>query len=195
LTLAQYYKGFWSVLGVLAAAPPLLVGVIVPLFSQDTPVFGFPPIGDVTPFARVGLLCLSLLATLLVYFWSGGKWPLVAAFLLSFVSLSAYIALYSQFVLRINVPSQDAVIRVSVGHQRTEFAQSNFGRDSDEDMLRARGTSDEEIKKLWTSGSLYRARLALFVTYCCFIFGLVAAFSLGVLFDQRTKASVTRGVP
>jgi hypothetical protein len=189
LTLAQYYKGFWSVLGVLAAAPPLLVGIIIPVLTPATPVYGFPPIGDATSLARVGLVCLSFLVTFIVYFWKGRRWPLFLAFLLAFAALSVYVALYSHFVMRIDVPPQDSVIRVSVGYERTQFGQSNFAHDSDEDMLRARGTSDEEIKKLWTYKSLSIARLSLFVSYCCFIFGLVGAFSLGVLFDIRDRLS------
>lgn len=74
---------------------------------------------------------------------------------------------------------------MSVGYDRTQFAKANFGSDSDEDMLRARGTDDEEIKKLWTYQSLAVARLALFISYCGFILGLVAVFSLGIVFDQR----------
>lgn len=187
MTLTQYYKAFLSVFGVLAAAPPIIVGLILPFVSDGTPVYGFPPLGDVASFARLGLVCLAFLVTFLIYFWQGGKWPLVAAFLVSFVCLCAYVAFYPQWVVRIDVPSQRAAIRVSVGYERTQFAKTNFASDSDEDMLRARGTDEEEIKKLWTYQSLTVARLALFVSYCGFLLGLVAVFSLGVAFDQRRQ--------
>jgi len=48
---------------------------------------------------------------------------------------------------------------VSVGYDRTQFAKTNFAVESDEDMLRARSTGDEEIKKLWTYQSLTVVRL------------------------------------
>jgi hypothetical protein len=161
------------------------VGVILPFLSDSAPAYGFPPLGDVGSLARWGLVCLAFLVTFLIYFWHGGKWPLVAAAFVSFVCLCVYVALYPHFVLRIDVPSQKTAIHVSVGYDRTQFAKANFGSDSDEDMLRGRGTEDEEIKKLWTYQSLAVARLALFVSYCGFILGLVAAFSLGMVFDQR----------
>jgi len=195
MTLRQYYQGFWSLLGVLAAAPPVIVAVILPFLSDSAPVYGFPPMGDVGSFARLGLVCLAFLVTYLVYFWPGGKWPLVVAVIVFFASLCAYIAFYQRFVLRIDVPSQKATIRVSVGYDRTSFAAANFGSDSDEDMLRARGTSDEEIKKLWTYRSLIIARLALFASYCGVILGLVAIFSLGIVFDQRRRVLTQPTVP
>jgi len=185
MTLKQYYGGFWSLFGVLAAAPPIIVAVVSPFLPDSASVCGFPPMGDVGGFARFGLVCLAFLVTFVVYFWGGGKWPLVAAALVSFVCLCAYIALYPHFVLRIDVPSQKTAVRVSVGYDRTQFAKTTFGSDSDEDMLRARGTDDEEIKKLWTYQSLTVARLALLASYCGFILSLVAAFSLAIVFDQR----------
>lgn len=185
MTLKQYYKGFWSLLGVLAAVPPIIVGAILPFLSHSSPVYGFPPVGDVEGFARLALVVLAFLVTIAVYFWKGDKWLLVAAGLASFVCLCVYVALYPRFVLRIDVPSQNTLVRVSVGYDRTQFAKTTFGPDSDEDMLRARGTDDEEIKKLWTYQSLTVARLALLVSYCGFILGFVAAFSLAIVFDQR----------
>jgi len=180
MTLTQYYQGFFSLLGVLAAAPPIIVAVIVPFLSDSAPAYGFPPMGDVADFARLGLVCLAFLVTFLVYFWQGGKGALVAAAIVSFMCLCVYVALYPKFVLRIDIPSQQTAVHVSVGYERTAFAKATFGSDSDEDMLRARGTDDEEIKKLWTYQSLTVARLALFVSYCGFILGLVAVFSIGI---------------
>lgn len=182
MTLKQYYKAFWSLSGVLAAAPPIVAAIVTPLLPDSASVYGFPPMGDVGGFARLGLLCLAVLVTYLVYFWHGGKWLLVVAAAIAFLSLCAYIALYPRFVLRIDVPSQRTAVHVSVGYDRTLFARANFNSDSDEDMVRARGFDDEEIKKLWTFRSLTVARLALFGSYCGFILGLVAAFSLGIVF-------------
>ena len=178
--MAQYYKGFWSLLGFLAAAPPITVAVIVPFISDSAPAYGFPPMGDIESLARLGLVVFAVLITFLVYYVRGGKRSLFGVALVSFLSLCVYLALYSHFVLRIDIPSQKTTVHVSVGYERTAFAKATFGSDSGEDMLRARGTDDEEIKKLWTYQSLTVARLALFVSYCGFILGLVAVFSLGV---------------
>ncbi|HEY4931307.1 MAG TPA: hypothetical protein VII23_07025 [Terriglobales bacterium] len=187
ISLKRYYEAFWSLLGVLAAAPPIILSIILPWLSDSTPAYGFPPMGDVGTFARLGLVSLAFVVTFLVYFWKGGKWLLVAAAVVSFVCLCVYVALYPRFVMRIDVPPPNAAIRVSVGYDRTQFANENFGSKSNEDMLRARGSSDEEIKKLWTYRSLTIARLALFASYCGFIFGFVAVFSLAILFDLRQR--------
>lgn len=167
----------------LAAAPPIIVTAILPFLSEKAAAYGFPPMGDVGGFAALGLVCLALLVTYLVYFWRGGTWLLGEVSIACFLCLCVYISLYSRFIVRIDVPSQSRAIRVSVGYDRTSFAKANFGSDSDEDMLRARGFDDEEVKKLWTYRSLAIARLALFASYCGFILGLVAAFSLGIVLE------------
>jgi hypothetical protein len=195
MTLTQYYQAFWSLSGALAAAPPIVTTVVMPFLPDSASVYGFPPMGDVGSFARLGLLCLAFLVTYLVYFWRGGRWLLVAAAAVAFLCLCAYIALYPRFVLRIDIPSQKTATRVSVGYDRTPFAKANFGSDSDEDMLRARGFDDEEIKKLWTYHSMIVARLALFTSYCGFILGLVAAFSLGIVFGQPENSELQKIKP
>lgn len=176
----------------LAAAPPIVATVVAPFLPDNASVYGFPPLGDVGSFARLGLLCLSVLVTYLVYFWRGGRWLLVIAAVITLLSLGTYIALYPRFVIKVDIPSQKATTRVSVGYDRTPFAKANFGSDSDEDMLRARGFDDEEIKKLWTYSSLAVARLALFASYCGFILGLVMAFSLGLVFTQAQNSESNR---
>jgi hypothetical protein len=187
MTLEKYYKAFWSLSGLLAAAPPLVTTLVLPFLPDRSSVYGFPPLGDVGRFAGMGLVCLAVLVTYLVYFWRGGKWPLVVAPLIAVLCLSVYIALYPRLVLQIDIPSLKTAARVSVGYERTPFARANFGSDSDEDMLRARGFDDEEIKKLWTYRSLLIARLALFGSYCGFILGLVATFSLGIVFGLSER--------
>ncbi len=191
MTIKQYYKAFWSLSGLLAAAPPLVTTLILPNLPENVSLSGFPPLGNVGGFAAFGLVCLAVLVTYLIYFWRGSKWPLVVSALVAFLSLCLYIPLYGRLVLRIDIPSLKSSTRVSVGYDRTAFAKANFNSDSDEDMLRARGFDDEEIKKLWTFRSLSIARLGLFGSYSGFILGLVAAFSLGVVFENRGKA---RGV-
>jgi hypothetical protein len=181
MTLEHYYKAFFSLSGLLAAAPPVVTTLVLPFLPDKGSVCGFPPLGDVGGFASLGLVCLAVLVTYLVYFWRGGKWTLSLAALVAFLSLCVYVALYPRFVLRVDIPSLKTATRVSVGYDRTPFARANFSSDSDEDMLRARGFDDEEIKRLWTYRSLTIARLALFGSYCGFILGLVATFSLGIV--------------
>jgi hypothetical protein len=74
---------------------------------------------------------------------------------------------------------------VSVGYKRTEFAKSTLGDASDEEMLRDRGLTDEDIRSLWTTRSLSLSRLLLFVSCMGCTLSLVALASLGVLLQAR----------
>jgi len=68
-----------------------------------------------------------------------------------------------------------------VGYERSSFAKSTFGEESDFDMLRARGFDEEQISQLWTKKSLLISRMSLYVSYLCFILALVGGFSLGIV--------------
>lgn len=190
ITLKQYYKSFLSLSGVFATLPPLYASILslyIPGRSSD---LGFPPIGSVESFARLGLLLLSLAVIHVSYFLSPKTWRLAACFAVALVGLVTYVAMYPRLVVRIDIPRVDTV-RVCVGGERTGFALSNFPNYSDEDMLRARGTSEEEVRKLWTPRSLAWARVALILTYSMFILGVVSVFSLGVrrdLLQQQSSA-------
>jgi hypothetical protein len=187
VTLANYYKSFVSISGALAAA--FGVG---PLLSEWLPTsisaYLFPPLGDMTSAARFGVCLLAIVLTYIV-FYANTTSPhrfrqLLVAVIVSFLSLCCYLVLYSLYVRSIDVPAAKSVIHVSIGYERTGFAQHTFGSDSDLDMLKARGTDDDQISKLWTLRSLTIARLSLFVALCAFVLPLVWVFSLGVRYQM-----------
>ena len=66
ITLRHYYSSFKSLSGVLASTFGGL-----PLFSKFLPgnAYSFPPVGDVEPAARLGLVILAFGMTFGVYFW------------------------------------------------------------------------------------------------------------------------------
>jgi hypothetical protein len=179
-TLKEYYKNFVSISGALAA----VVG-LEPILSY-LPFTGapyiFPPLGDATNIARIGVLCLSVAMTYLAFYFPTTRYRLTMAllFLISGLAFSCYFASYMQFVRTIKVPSVGSSIQVSVGSERTPFAIQTFGSETDWDMLRARGTEEEEIWRLWTAHSIIRSRLFLIGALCGFILPLVLGFSLGV---------------
>ncbi len=99
----------------------------------------------------------------------------------------AYLAARIYFVRTIEIPSIEGVEIVSVGYERTDFAKSVFGAESDLDMLRARGGSDEEILRLWTTRSVYVSRIALLGSYLGCALLLVAIARLAVLLRARDR--------
>ena len=187
VTLVGYYKKFATVSGVMAAATG--VGPLVSAWLPGAaPAYVFPPLGEIRMPARLGVVFLAVAATY-ISFYAPPMLPR-AAFskffrvgLISLLALGCYLTAFRHFVRRIDAPASGSVIFVSVGYQRTTFAVRTFASDSDWDMLRARGTNDEEVSKLWTDRSVDVARLCLFASYCGFVLPLVLIFSLGVRYQ------------
>jgi hypothetical protein len=135
--------------------------------------------------------------TYLAFFSRGGQPSLgrkriAAAIALAGICFCVYIGLFLRFVRTVDIPTKGASVQVSVGYERTEFAKTNFSAESDWELLRDRGTDEEEIWRLWTTKSLLISRLSLYITYSFFIFLLVIAFGWGVLY-QLGQGSV--GLP
>jgi len=108
---------------------------------------------------------------------------LFATVSVSVVGVGLFLVSHEQFVRTIDIPAKKETVTVSVGYTRTVFANRQFPNSTDWDMIRARGTSDEEIKRLWTEWSIIVARLALLFSYLLFLLPAIAAFSLGVLYQ------------
>lgn len=203
LTVKGYYKHYLSIYGVLS----VLIGSF-PLLSKLLPGgwsgYLFPPLGDQSPLVRVATLILGALVTLVVYFSkdhlasinrNGRIWTLFATITLSLIGLVSFFILSQRFVRSIMIPSKSTEIIVSVGYERTEFAQKNFGAATDWELLRYRGLNEEEVQRLWTPQSIIIARLGLFVSYLVFLMSAVASSSLGVLLEAlRHGAQLYRQV-
>ena len=181
LSLVKYYKSFGSISGGLAVATG--IAPLLSLFIKPAASILFPPMGDATSTALAGLIVLYVATTYIAYYISGARLRIalmVVFTCVSLVSLFFYVTYYMESVRKIDVPSLSSSIRLSVGNERTAFAKQVFGTESDWDMLRARGTNEEEIWKLWSARSIIRARLSLFGCFCGFLLPLVLVFSLGV---------------
>ena len=188
ITLKQYYKSFLSLSGLFASVPPLYASVVSVFLPAGLAALGFPPLGNVEPFARLGLLLLAASVIHLSYFFVPSRWAMAACLLLSAIGLFYYVGVYPKFVVRVDVPGA-GMVRVSVGQERTAFAVTNFADYSDEEMLRARGTNEEEVRRLWTLDSLRNGRISLLSSYSVFILGIVSVFSLGVKLDLVQQSS------
>jgi hypothetical protein len=189
VSLRQYYAAFGSISGVIAgflSAAPLLTRLLPSGYSG----YGFPPLGGADGPARVGTFVLALAMTYVAFFAQPkrnerNRRNIVVAILMALIPLFLYVGLSLRFVRTIEIPSTNTSVQVSVGYERTKFAADNFTMSSDWEMLRARGTDEEEVWKLWTASSLITSRLSLYLAYSLFVLLLVAGFSWGVLLDVR----------
>jgi hypothetical protein len=194
LTVKDYYKHFASIFGGIAAfiSSLPLISVLMP---ADYSRYLFPPLGTIEPFGKVGALVLTVLITIIAYYSQEStlvskrerRFKLLLGILaVAVIGFFVFIGLNQRFVRSVPVPSinQTAEFVVSVGYERTEFAQGVFGQQSDWDILRQRGVTEEEIFRLWTPTSVIIARLALLISYIAFLLAAVAACSLAVLFDK-----------
>jgi hypothetical protein len=131
-------------------------------------------------------------ATYVVYLLQGSserakKTLAVSLWLSAFVGCALYLAVAIRFVRVVPIPTLQDSMMVSVGFERTPFAQA-LGEPSDAELLRLRGPQEEEIQKLWTFRSLILARLALWMVYCGMISAFVGIFSLGALKHAETRS-------
>jgi hypothetical protein len=149
----------------------------------------FPPLNDAY---RLPALLTTGLVTILVYglhespFITSGRkqrhlaWLVFACVL---VGLSAYLMSTERFVKTVDRPAVGDAATVAVGYERTDFARQTFGNATDEEMLRQRGTTNEEVFRLWTTRSVLIGRCALLLSYVLFLASAVGVLSLQVLYS------------
>lgn len=185
-TMLEYYRSFGIVRGAVAG-----LFTFVPVWSNIAfpgAAYCFPPLGDMEVPARIGAVMFALLATYFAYF-TGVKRPgnnhkrVASAIILASVCFFFYLGFYYRFVRIVDIPSRGTSVQVTVGYERTDFAQKNFNGETDWEILRERGVDQEQISRLWTVKSLLVSHLSLLFAYCLTIWSSVAALSWGVL-DQ-----------
>lgn len=190
ITAPEYYKAFGSFRGAVAA----LFGLL-PASSLVIPGRIFPPLGNDTLLAQSFAVVVAIVVTYLVFIRqniavSKIKRTITFLILVSIVFFFGYLAAREYFVCEIYIPSIERANIVSVGYQRTDFANSVFGTATNLEMLRARGSDDEEIFRLWTKKSVYVSRSVLFLSYLGCALCLVAFASLSVLLHLRDSHGV-----
>lgn len=196
ITIQEYYKSFLSLQGAFA----IICGLLPPVSNFLLPGRIFPPLGNETNLSQAFVLLFGLAVTYLVFFLCRDSTTLTvhrairACFLLAVIFFCFYFGLHMRFVRSIPVPSTHGEVNVSVGYTRTNFANTTFKADNDWDMLRYRGTDDEEIMRLWTTTSIYVARSTLLFSYLGSMLALIALASFGVLLHVRDRNSSAAGL-
>lgn len=186
ISVGQFYKEFRSLCGLFAA----VFGLLPPASGLLLPGLIFPPLGNETALAEFLVILFALAVTYLVFWMKPvAEFRLrrrMIAFFLFAVGLSCiYLWLHFLFVKRIEIPSKDESVYVSIGYHRSKFATTNFDNESDSKMLYSRGFTEDEITNLWTPGSVCFSRLGLFISFAGSMLLLVAFASIGVLLRTR----------
>jgi hypothetical protein len=187
LTLGDYVKRIGSSFGALA-----VLGAALPLASflpGDWSAFLFPPLGDLTPAARIASIAVVLIFICFGYIGIGStglkKWIAVAT-TLALMTACAYIYYSLQYILKISVPG--GFYLVSIGSEKTDFANKTFVKgESAWEMVESRGLDDEQIMKIWTPQSVRSNRLKLFLTY------LATALCWALIFSLATALEINYG--
>jgi hypothetical protein len=186
ITIEKYYGSFKSLQGVLAAG-----FCIIPLASNWI-LSGriFPPLGNETILAQGLTALLGLAVTFLVFLLRDSsviriRRRIMILFVVAVLCCCAYVGLHFRFVRVVEIPSASTEAIVSVGYERSSFIDAAFPGATDSDVLNSRGFTEDEISRIWTTRSIWIARLVLISTFLGWMLALVGMASLGVLLHAR----------
>ena len=189
LSLKGYYQAYKSVLGLFATL--LALFPLANLFPLGNEIF-LPPLGSSTALASAISAAFALLSSFAVYALRPVRTArgVIGCAIVSFACAVAYFAATDLYVREVAIPSENASVRVSIGATRTTFADTFFPGQTDEQILRGRGLDDEQINRIWTRGSVLRARLILWLTFSlCILFG-TASLGFGILGDTNSNPAI-----
>lgn len=149
----------------------------------------FPPLGTFEPAARALTVLAAAFATLVAYYLPRKK-PLTSIAFCAALFIAAMLLYgwsFTRYVRKVQIPTRDQSIMVSIGNQRTQFAAKNFPDQSDWDLLKQRGFGEEEIEKLWTMDSILLGRLLLWSSVIGLAVFSVAALGVGIASEAQSK--------
>lgn len=181
-----YLKAFKNTLRFLEYFAALFPFIGNFLLKQTSPVI-IPPIENHV-LAIYALLIISLVFTL--HFLKDLKilekqWvcPVImfVLFLLSFVAFLVYDCWSEKTIRTISIIPLKKNISVIVGLERSPFAKEHFANNTDEEMLKERGYTKEEIRRLWTPESIIRARCFVIGSYFLLLLFITMLFGIGTL--------------
>jgi hypothetical protein len=183
-TFGKYLKTMCTSVGLLGG-----LGAALPIvsFFPNEAAYCFPPVGDLTPVARVGCIAIVLIIICCGYIGVGAirglKVCIIVSAILAITAAVIYISFALQYVLKIQTPN--SFVLVSIGSKETDFARRTFTNgESAWDMVKMRGLSDDQIKKIWTPDSVRDNQLKLLFSYviaaACWtlVFALVTALEI-----------------
>jgi hypothetical protein len=185
-SLGDYYKGFKSLQGLLA----IVFCIGPPASAYVIPGVVFPPLGGQTILAQFFTVLFCVAASFLCFLARDiSKSRIIKSavllFLAAIVFFAVYFGLHFRFVRSIHVSDENRNEVVSVGYERTDFANRTFPGATDSEMINLRGFNEDELTHLWTRESIYVSRIGLYFTFLGAVLSLVAVSSFGVILKLR----------
>ncbi len=129
LEFLKYHDKAVQLLGSLAVLPP-----VIALCPFQWTQYVFPPLGDFTVTAKVGLILFILAAIFCAYLLIGFRWLRAVVLTSAGFSLCCfllYLSLTSRFIRKVDDPARDTFSMVSIGFERTDFANQHFAGNND----------------------------------------------------------------
>lgn len=163
------------------------------LFPQK-PVYCAPPLGELSGLVSVSFLVVAIFGFFPWFIRTRTSSFILAALatLICAASLFAYAINVSATVVRLEGFNPHGTTLVSIGTQRSEFADSNFKGKSNIEMLKEFGHREEDIQQLWTPSSITSARMKLLFSYVSLFASMsfaVGAFAKASLLQQTRFTS------
>jgi hypothetical protein len=166
-----------------------VIPVLSSLLPTDYADYIFPPLGPFEPIARILTALAGIFASYVAYFLPR-KRPAFSVSLCAILFIASailYGCSFSRYVRKVQIPSMNESVMVSIGGQRTEFAARNFPNQTDWEILRQRGLGEEEIERIWTEESILLARFLLWASLCGLIVFPVVALGVGIASQTQGK--------
>jgi hypothetical protein len=142
------------------------------------PVYCAPPLGQLSDLVSLSFLVVAIFGIFPWYIRTRTSTIVSGALatLTCIVCLFIYAINVGETVVRLEGFNPHGISHVSIGTQRSEFANTYFMGKSNIEMLKEFGHREEDIQQLWTARSILWARMILLFSYI----GFFAAMSFAV---------------
>lgn len=184
--LAAYLREFkivWSVLTSIFFLGPIWMQLIQVLTQYNMS----PPFQPM--FIIMAIIFLMFVPLVIFQFRNHSlvskKWRGISILTLLLLAILFFIfyAFFLNAVVRSGTAPDGTTLRLVIGLKRSELAEKQFPRASDEEILSDLGWSEEGVRKGWIPWTISLAQVLLWLFYLCIFLSVVSLFSLVVLFD------------
>lgn len=164
--MALIKKVLWQLVRLGIAFVPL-IGYEIALRVQFFPVL-WPPLG---PLDKYGIAPATAIIAVIGWALPGRfktkaaqEWGLNVSIGLAILAFFVYVFMLTKYVTSVETPNNGTQFR-SIGTQRSAEILKKFPEKSDEELLEIVGLEEKDIRRIWDSGSVTRARTGLFISY------------------------------
>lgn len=149
---------------------PVIAGLIA-----EKSVYIAPPLGNLSDLVSPLAFLFVGISAVIPWFIKKRPYTIASAvlgILLSIGMLVFYANCVNSGVVRLEGFNPHAIARVSIGSERSTFANENYAGQTNIQMIRAYGHQEEDIQKLFTEQSISRVRFELLYSYIGFFISI-----------------------